>query len=141
MLGRFSETAPILVGECRGGAIQFRGQLEARLGHRLPRTDGRTDGIFAEWSARPSEVIVRNDRYGFAPLFYYHSTAGQFAVSPSVVALIRAGTSTALDYSALAVYLRLGQFVGDDTAFAAIRSVPPDSTLSWGREGLKVRKG
>src|SRR6267378_5610457 len=141
MLPRPSEPAPVLFGERRHLAIHFVGQLEARLGHYIPRADGRTDGIFAEWSADAAAVTARTDRYGLAPLFYYHADDGsRFGVSPSVAALIDAGAPTALDYPALAVYLRLGQFVGDDTAFAAIRSAPPDSTLSWSGDTLEFRK-
>jgi hypothetical protein len=45
-------------------------------------------------------------------------------VSPSLVKLVEAGAPTGFDEAALAVFLRLGFFLGDDTPFQSIRTLP-----------------
>jgi asparagine synthetase B (glutamine-hydrolysing) len=44
---------------------------------------------------------------------------------------VEAGAPTGFDEAALAVFLRLGFFLGDDTPFQSIRTLPPDGTLTW----------
>src|SRR3954471_18704546 len=103
----------------RDGRTDVRGVPRFFRGHTLPRTAGAPDGVFASWDWDGARVVVRDDRYGAAPLFYW-SDRQQFMVSPSVLALIGHGAPTALDGAALAAFLRLGFFLGDDTPFTAI---------------------
>jgi hypothetical protein len=123
----------------RGGTASS-GEPHFFRGHRLPRGSAAPDGVFASWDWDGSRVVVRNDRYGAAPLFYW-SDRQQFMVSPSILALIEQGAPTALDADALAAFLRLGFFLGDDTPFAAIRAVPPNSVLEWTNGALTVSGG
>ncbi|MFD0385572.1 hypothetical protein ACFQ2B_34490 [Streptomyces stramineus] len=59
---------------------------------------------------------------------------------PDPLALLPPGERTALDHDALAVFIRLGFFLGEDTAFAAVRALPPAATLTWSPdEGTAVR--
>jgi hypothetical protein len=106
-------------------------------GHRISRADGSHDGIFAEWRWDGRRLTVRNDRYGFQPLFYF-CAASEIAVSTSILALLAAGAPADLDEDALAVFLRLGFFVGNDTPFRSIRVVPPDAQFVWEDGQLKV---
>ena len=54
-----------------------------------------------------------------------------YAVSTSCFKLIECGVNPAVDWSALAVFLRIGFFVGEDTVFSPIRILPPGGTLEW----------
>jgi hypothetical protein len=104
------------------GAIETRGQPRCLL--------GRRGGVFAEWEWDGTALTVRNDRYGYYPLFYA-ARGDEIWISPSVYRLVAEGAPAALDDAALAVFLRMGGFVGEDTPFAAIRQVPPAARFEW----------
>lgn len=91
------------------------------------------DGIFARWSWDGARLKVQNDRYGLFPLFYY-CTDGEIGISPSIHRLIKEGAPTELDEAGLAVFLRLGFFIGDDSPYKHIRALPPNTTLEWDGE-------
>ena len=119
-----------------GGVATVRGSLHFFRGHRIPRQGGELDdGIFAEWSCDGTALEVRTDRYGASPLFYW-SDATQICVSPSLLAVLQCGAPAAFDFDGLAAFLRLGYYLGDDTAFAAIRTVPPGAVMTWQRGRL-----
>lgn len=123
----------------RGNAV-LTGIPRARFGHRLPRVASTTgDGVFAEWHWDGKRLVVENDRYGFYPLFWAALPAGGICVAPSLLTLIDQGAPTELDIEALSVFFRLGFFVGDDTPFAAIRTVPPNAVFEWSRGVLTCR--
>lgn len=90
------------------------------------------------WEWTGERLIVENDRYGVLPLFWSEGP-GQIAVSTSIDALLDAGVRARLDDGALAVFLRIGFFVGEDTPFAAIRALPPSARLEWSRAGATVQ--
>ena len=123
-----------------GAGIDTSGDSYAFGGHRIPRPDGTTDGIFAEWRWDGRRLSVCNDHYGFHPLFYY-CTANEIAVSTSLARLLAAGAPTDFDVDALSVFLRLGFFVGEDTPFRAIRVVPPNAVFEWEDGRLSVSGG
>ena len=101
------------------------------LGHKIfSLNSDEEEGIFAEWSWNGSTLVVRNDRYGFYPLFYVQTPDG-ISVSSSLIKLLELGAPTALNAKGMAVFLRLGWFIGDDTPFEAIRAFPPGATLEW----------
>ncbi|RJG16267.1 hypothetical protein, partial [Massilia cavernae] len=112
------------------GKFVVRGQPACALGHRLERSDGAVDGIYANWTWDGSCLTARNDRYGMFPI-YYTCRDGEFAISSSIPRLLEAGASCALDEPALSVFFRLGFFIGDDTPFRDIRALPPNTTLRW----------
>src|SRR5919107_3048282 len=124
----------------REGRTDAKGEARFFRGHTLPRAAGPPDGVFASWEWDGARLVVRNDRYGAAPLFYW-SDPQQFMVSPSILALIEHGAPTELDGGALAAFLRLGFFLGDDTPFTAIRTVPPNSILEWQDGRLTISGG
>ncbi len=114
-----------------GDQVRTKGRLSCSLGHRIDLGHGRKpDGIFAQWKWDGSRLTASNDRYGFFPLFYYCGD-GEFAISSSIPRLIEAGAPTELDEAALAVFLRLGFFIGEDTPYKHIRALPPDAALAW----------
>jgi len=117
---------------------ETEGLPSCHLGHELPAAQGnKPEGIFAQWSWDGSRLQVRNDRYGFYPLYYF-ARDGEIALSNSILKLIELGAPTELDDAALAVFLRLGFFLGEDTAFRAIRAVPPDASFEWKDGTLRV---
>lgn len=123
---------PYLSLRKRGRAFEAAGQPVAAFGHRLPTVGHAVDdGVFAEWHWDGVRLVVNNDRYGIFPLFWYRSPDGGVCVSSSLATLIELGAPTQLDLEALAVFLRLGIFVGDDTPFAAIKVIPPNAAFEW----------
>lgn len=120
---------------------QVTGDPARILGHRIERAgDEIADGIYAEWSWDGTTLRVRNDRYGFYPLYYYASR-DQIMVSTSIARLLAAGAPCDLDDAALAAFLRLGFMLGEDTPFSAIRALPPQALLEWRGGALTVRGG
>jgi hypothetical protein len=122
---------PFFHVKCRGDRLLTEGIPSCSLGHRIQRP-GRDlpDGIFAAWTWDGKALRVENDRYGFYPLYYFHMP-DEICISPSLPTLIRRGASTALDEAALAVFLRVGFFLGEDTPFQTIRALPPNATFEW----------
>lgn len=114
------------------GTVETRGSPSASFGHRIPAATGTIDdGVFAQWEWDGQRLRVVNDRYGFQPLFWAQLPGSAIAVSPSILTLIAQGASTDLDIGALAVFFRLGYFVGDDTPFRAVRAMPPNVHFEW----------
>ena len=101
------------------------------MGHRIPGRDGlKSDGIFAKWDWDGERLVVRNDRYGLYPLYYFQN-GNTIAVSPSLIRLLMEGALAELDHDALSVFLRIGFFIGEDTPFDSIRAVPPEARWEW----------
>jgi len=109
-------------------------------GHRITEGSGADGGIFAEWSWDGRRLTAQTDRYGASPLFYAHD-GNRLWISPSLVKLVDAGAPTTFDEAALAVFLRLGFFLGDDTPFESIRTLPPGGILVWEAGTLSVSGG
>ncbi|MET7571738.1 asparagine synthetase B family protein [Streptomyces sp. NPDC005492] len=128
-----------LVATARG--VRAEGDGEALAGHVLggdPLAEGPPpEGIFAAWRWDGARLLARNDRYGMHPL-YYRADTGSLALSTDPLALLRPGENAELDHDALAVFIRLGFFLAEDTPFAAIRALPPAATLTWTRDGPEV---
>jgi len=107
------------------------GTPSARLGQvNLPVPLQTEQDVFAEWQWDGSQIVVRNCRLGFYPIFYY-ATNTVFGVASSVEALLECGAPQDLDDSAMAVFLRLGWVLGEDTVFKSIRMLPPGGEVRW----------
>ena len=129
---------PFFVVRKVNGEYQTQGVAKCSLGHRIPaHNSDKTDGIFAEWIWDGSKLIITNDRYGFFALYYFVTDDG-IAISPSLTQLVGLGAPTAFDDAALAVFLRLGFFLSEDTPFKAIRLIPPDTSFCWSDGKLSV---
>lgn len=114
-----------------GDQVETRGGHSCLLGHQIDCGQSRKpDGVFTQWKWSGTRLTVSNDRYGFYPLFYY-CRDGEIGVSPSIPSLIKEGAPTELDEAGLAVFLRLGFFIGEDTPFKHIRALPPNALLEW----------
>lgn len=105
------------------------GSPSGRLGLRLSDRAGR-QGVFVEWQWDGASITVKNDRYGMYPA-YYHANRDSFTLSTSLEQIIALGAPTDLNDEAIAVFLRLGWFLGEDTFFRQIHALPPNATLRW----------
>ena len=130
-------SAPFVQVSTQDGRPVVAGLQTAFFGHRIPRPDLPTDdGVFAAWRWHDGTLEIESDRYGMRPLFY--ATRGRDIVcSPSITAILSRGVQPVLDDAAIAVFLRLNFFIGDDTPFAAIRAVPPASRPTWSEGVLR----
>lgn len=116
------------------GQFVLDGLSQASFGYTIPLPGrDKPGGIFARWRWTGSALEAENDRYGFYPLFYATGD-GWIAISPSVPKLVELTGVWELDDAALAVFLRLGFFLGESTPFRHIRAMPPDGCLRW-RDG------
>lgn len=91
---------------------------------------GSTDSIYAEWQWDGHRLSLRNDRYGMLPVFAVLEP-NRVILSTSIQGALEAGAPADLDPAAMAVILRLGHPVGDDTPFQSIRTIPPGVTFHW----------
>ena len=124
-----------------GNAFEVSGITDARLGQvNLPAPLQTGRDVHAEWQWDGREVVVRNCRLGFFPIYYF-ATDKVFGVSPSIEQLIEHGAPTELDDAAMAVYLRLGWTLGEDTVFRYIRALPPGGTVRWSCGQVQVSGG
>jgi hypothetical protein len=108
-----------------------RGALSCELGHRVPaETGGPDDGVFASWIWDGERLTVATDRYGFCPLFYY-CRGNEFGISSNLVRLLQEGAPLDVDREAVAAFLHLGFFIGNQTPFLHIKAVPPNHSFTW----------
>ncbi|HWC44736.1 MAG TPA: hypothetical protein VG868_01365, partial [Casimicrobiaceae bacterium] len=111
--------------------------MEARRGSAIARgdvawsADEQPCGVGAAgWQWDGERLRAHTGRYGFRPLFVRRLADG-VALSPSLVRLMSIGGSLPIDDAAMAVFLRIGFFVGEDTPFRDIRVLPPGGRLEW----------
>lgn len=124
-----------------GDDVTVEGPYSHVLGWPLEPEPGRErEGVFASWHWDGNRLRVRNDRYGFYPLYYFVRN-GEIALSPSIPRLLDAGASAELDLRALSIFLRFGSFIREDTPFKHIRALPPSCRLEWSRDSFAVSGG
>lgn len=126
---------PFLRLRNRGGAIIHEGTTSCFHGLQK-HVATEQDCPFFLWRWDGNTLLIENDRYGFYPLFYY-AGADELLISPSLLTLLRMGAPPDIDWPALAVFLRLGNYVGSDTPFRHIRLVPPNARVH--RDGDRFR--
>ena len=120
-----AQSAPFFEVRTRAGGVTVSGPASFRVGQALGE-----QGIFAEWCWDGTSLHVRNDRYGFQPLYCWVNETG-VALSTSIERLVAAGAPVELDHAAIAVLLRLGFMVGEDTPYRHIRALAPGARLTW----------
>ncbi len=138
--------------------LSLREQLEAK-GHRLRtrsdtevlpagyRTWGsglaeRVHGMFAfaVWDSPQESLYLARDRFGKKPLLYAN-VGGAFVFASEIQALLRhPAVSREIDEVAIDMYLSLGYIPAPRSAFAAIRKLPPASTLTLRKGEVAVRR-
>lgn len=129
---------PYFYGRYDHGRIETKGINSYFLGHKIDRGPGiKPDGVFAEWSWDGNQLTVKNDRYGLFPL-YYCSYKNEIYLSTSIRRMLELGAPRDFDYDALAIFLRMGLFIGNDTPFKNIKSLPPNVSFLWENGDLKI---
>ena len=124
-----------------GSHTETRGIPSCMLGHKISGDGNKPDdGIFAEWRWDGHTLRVQNDRYGFYPLFYF-CVGQEICVSASIPTLLEQGAPREINRPGLAVFARIGFFVGEDTAFEHIHALPPGATFEWVDGVLRVTGG
>lgn len=122
------------------GGIQMSGQAAwRRAPSGLPEAAAPGEP-FARWDWDGRELTFRNDAYGMIPVFYAPLPGG-VVVSPCLDMVLAAGASRALDEAAVAVFLRLGWFLDNDTPYAAVKVMPPGAKFHWRDGALTVSGG
>ncbi|WP_127110485.1 hypothetical protein [Pararhodobacter zhoushanensis] len=123
------------------GAVQVQGTPAALVGHRMRVPgDARPRGLWGEWAWDGETLTAAVDPMGYFSLYVY-AKGGQIGLSPSILHLLQAGADPEPDDLALAVFHRVGFFVGDDTPFRHIRTLPPNARLTWARGKLSITGG
>lgn len=132
------EPRPYFAARFLGDHVEVEGTTNCLIGEKiLGATPEHPDGLFVEWQWDGRRLVVRNDFYGFSPLFYA-SHGNAIRISPSLEQALGADVPRDLDYAALSVILRMGHPVGDDTPFLYVRALPPGSTLTWEQGQIQI---
>ena len=132
---------PFFSARVTPGGVVTEGEEYSFQGHRLPGGDRPVaDGIFVEWQWNGQRLVVSNDRYGIYPL-YYACQGNAIRISPSIHHVLQGDFPKTLDRAALAVFYRLGFFIGEDTPFEQIRILPPGSRLTWQQGKMHLERG
>ena len=86
--------------------------------------------LSCEWVAAPGRVEIRQDRLGMIPLFWW-ADAERFVASTSLLEVSRRSGARELDWDAIAAFLAVGNYVGEETPFIGIQTLPPGAQLVW----------
>lgn len=116
------------------GMSRVSGDSVARLGY---YAGSARESYGWRWDGETLEVT--SDRYGCGPLFW-SGDQHRIRVATSIPLLLSQGASAEPDDDAMAVFVRLGFFLGEDTPFAGIRAMPPAGRLTW-RQGTLTLEG
>jgi len=100
---------------CHDGPVLLEGDSAGFIGYRLGSGD---DGAFVEWALKDGSFTLSTDRLGLFPLYYLQDGA-ELLISNSVT-LIQQHCKLSLDQQAIAIFLRLGFYLGSDTAFKGV---------------------
>ncbi|MCA9062427.1 MAG: hypothetical protein KDA96_05195 [Planctomycetaceae bacterium] len=132
--------ATLIIRRDAQGNWQSEGEAHARLGYRVSGTQASPgEGVWAEWDWDGQTLTFENERFGFYSVFYARIGDG-IGLSTSATELVRAGASANLDDAAIAVFLRMGYYVGDDTPFQAVRLLPPGCRLTWAGGEFRIEQ-
>ena len=113
--------------------------LYERQGRDFPKSLDGQFGI-AVWDAGAKRLVLARDRAGEKPLFVAKLPGGwAFASEPAALVLLP-WVSREPAPGALARYLLHGFFAGADSSWAAVRQVPPASTLELTRDGERLER-
>jgi asparagine synthase (glutamine-hydrolysing) len=133
--------APFVAHVCDAGEVTQRGQPVGFVGHQMVfEGDSRPHGLWGEWAWDGQTLTAQVDPLGYFSLFVY-AKGGEVAVSPSILQLLAQGADAEVDDVALAVFHRLGLFVGNDTPFTHIKVLPPHGKLTWSQGVGRVEGG
>ena len=114
--------------------LYFRAQIRERQirvsGDWRAKFGGKSSVVSVSWDWDGEKLCVRNDRYGFLPVYYYCGF-NEIIVSNSLAKILELTGRQEFDEEAFAVFLRLGYLIGDDTLFDSVKTLAPNSVLTW----------
>jgi asparagine synthase (glutamine-hydrolysing) len=114
-----------------GDHFKTKGMPTCFLGHELQsHRPVKPTNPFAKWVWDGRRLQAINDQFGIYPVYYFRRE-NEFGISPSILKLLAEGAPAELDAAGLAVFMRLGFFLGDATPFRSIRALAPNSNLVW----------
>ena len=131
------EAAPYIHLRRDGDRVIVSGVAEARFGHRIALPDGSLGGNWAEW--RWDGRQLASPTIGSMPIrCTTPRRSTRWRSRPRSTHFSARGSIVALDLDGIAAFLAVGFYLGTDTPFAAIRSLPPAATLTWSPGGSSL---
>ena len=122
----------------RSGTIRQIGPSHVRCGFVADASQGsHLNGVYVRWDVSGASLKASNDRYGIHPAFYLADDQ-HCGIATNVTELQKWSGTAELDDDAIAVFLRLGYYLGEDTPFRRIRALPPGSDLHWYAGKLQI---
>ncbi|MCC5853723.1 MAG: hypothetical protein JJU30_12850 [Alkalimonas sp.] len=106
------------------------------LGYRID-DDESDDGVFVAWSFNDGHFYLNTDRLGLYPV-YYLASDHEFIISNSVELITRIH-ALEIDAEAVSIFLRLGFFLGSDTAFKSLFRPTGKLTVSANSSGFDIK--
>jgi len=132
---------PFIFIDQSSGRAQVSGQSTGFVGHRMAVPgDDRPRGLWGEWAWDGETLTAQVEPLGYFSLYVYTKGA-QVAVSPSILQLLAHGADASVDEVAMAVFHRVGFFVGNDTPFEHIKVLPPNGRLIWRNGHARIEGG
>lgn len=122
------------------GCFEASGDYHVSLGHKINLdAKGISDGIFVEWDWDGQSLTLKNCQYGLYPVYYFVNNH-EICISTSLVVVLEKTRSIEIDDIAIAVFLRLGFFLENDTPFKNIRALPAGAKLCWSPGSFKMEE-
>ncbi|MDP4528130.1 hypothetical protein Q3O59_03680 [Alkalimonas delamerensis] len=117
------------------GAVLLEGEPEGFYGYQLAG-DTPDDGAFVRWSLKQGRFELSADRLGLYPLYYVEMDA-QLVISNSL-ALLAERFPLETDAEAVGLFLRLGFYLGSDTAFLGVKRAEGQLRVQLDDTGLTI---
>jgi asparagine synthase (glutamine-hydrolysing) len=107
--------------------------------HQVAHDDTHDAGptLSAGWRLLGDRLEVYGDRLGLIPLFWFHD-ARCIVVADDIAELVARVPRPRFDDAAVAVFLQLGFYVGEDTPFEDVKVLAPGARLVWERAKAAV---
>jgi len=106
--------------------------------HGYKYSDATDDGAYITWSANQQEVIIESDPLGLLPYFIYHHKNLTIVSNNLLEMLHLCSSNVSVDWTAMAIFIRLGHHIGDDTLFGEIKRLPQNSLVTITPNGLSI---
>jgi asparagine synthase (glutamine-hydrolysing) len=95
---------------------------------------------FAIWDEKKHRLFMARDRLGIKPLFYAHEPGKRIVFGSEIKAILPAGISREPNYQGVYDYLSHMYVPTPETAYAAVKKLPPASWLSCSADTMEIRQ-